>query len=184
MIIGLAGSFGAGKGVVVEYLVSQKKFTHYSASGFLTEEIVRRELPVNRDSMIEVANQLRGQHGPAYIIQTLYDRAIENGGDAIIESLRAVAEVEKIQELGGTVIGLDAQERLRFDRSVARGSNKDDVTYEKWREQEQRESNVTDPTKQNIFGALEKANYTIYNDGTLEELYAQVDAVLEQLTHR
>ncbi|MDR3548061.1 MAG: AAA family ATPase [Candidatus Pacebacteria bacterium] len=177
MIIGITGSFGAGKGTVVEYLVQKKGFKHYSASGFITEEIVRRGMPVNRDSMILVSNEMRAQNGPSYIIDSLYDRAKQAGGDAILESLRAVAEVHRIKELGGKVIGVDAEPHLRYERSVARKSEKDDVSYEKWLAQEQEESNTTDPTKQNIFGALKESDYTVTNNGTLEELHAQIDAL-------
>jgi len=182
MIIGLAGSFGAGKGVIVDYLVSKYGFVHYSMSGFITEEIKRRGMPVNRDSMIEVSNDLRGTYGPTYIADALYRRAEEKGGDFIIESLRAVAEVRRIKELGGAVIGVDAKPELRYERSVARGSEKDDVSFEKWIDQERRESNPDDPTKQDIFGALKEADYVVTNNGTLEELYAQVDAALENIT--
>lgn len=182
MIVGLAGSFGAGKGVVVDYLVGKHGFTHYSMSGFITEEIKRRGVPVNRNSMIEVSNDLRGTHGPTYIADALYKRAEEKGGDFIIESLRAVAEVRRIKELGGVVIGVDAKPELRYERSVARGSEKDQVSFEEWLDQERRESNPDDPTKQDIFGALKEADYVISNNGTLKELYAQVDEVLKQIT--
>jgi dephospho-CoA kinase len=181
MIIGLTGSFGAGKGTVVEYLL-QKGFKHYSASGFITEEIVRRGMPVDRDSMIIVANDLRAQHSPSYIIDSLYARAVEEGGDAIIESLRAVAEVRRIKELGGTVLGVDADPQIRYERAFARGSEKDNVPFEKWIEQEQKESNTEDPTKQNIFGALRESDAIVTNNGTLEELHQQVDAALAQVT--
>jgi dephospho-CoA kinase len=180
MIIGLAGSFGAGKGTVVEYLLT-KGFTHYSASGFITEEIVRRGLPVNRDSMIIVANDLRQQYGPSHIVEELYKRASSQGGDAVIEALRAVAEVEKIKALGGNVIGVDAEQKTRFDRSQKRGSVKDGVTFEVWLAQEQKESNPNDPTKQDIFGALKKADMVLLNNGTQEELFEQVDAFFKKL---
>lgn len=180
MILGIAGSFGAGKGEVVEYLKERHGFNHYSASGFITEEIGRRELPVNRDSMILVANDLRKEHGPAFVVDSLYERAEERGGNAVIESLRAIAEVRRIKELGGIVIGVDASPKTRYDRSVIRGSEKDNVTYEKWLAQEKAESNPSDPTKQNIFGALEESDFLITNDGTKEELYRKVDEVLSQ----
>lgn len=180
MIIGLTGSFGAGKGAVVDYLV-QKGFRHYSVREFLTEEIGRRGLPVNRDSMIVVANDLRGEHGSAYLIELMYARAEENGGDAVIESLRAVAEIEKIKELGGMVIGVDADSKIRYDRAVKRGSETDNVTYEKFLEQEKAESNPDDPTKQNIFGALKRADFILTNNGTFEELHAQIDEVLGKI---
>jgi dephospho-CoA kinase len=178
MIVGITGSFGAGKGTVVDYLVGQKNFHHFSASGFITEEIIRRDLPVNRDSMTVVANDLRLQHGPSYIIDELYARAEATAGDVIIESLRAVAEVQRIKELGGFVLGIDANPVLRYERAHARKSEKDDVSFEKWLEQEKAESNQGDPTKQNIFGALKESHVIIENNGTVEELHAEIDRVL------
>lgn len=179
MIIGITGSFGAGKGTVVEYLKREKGFTHYSASGFIVEEIERRGLPINRDSMIVVANELRASHGPSYIIDSLYTRAEEFGGDVIIESLRAVAEVQRIKELGGIVLGIDALPEVRFAHSRARNSVKDDVTFEKWLSQEKAESNQNDPTKQNIFGALKESDYIISNNGTMTALYNEVETFLQ-----
>lgn len=178
MIIGIAGSFGAGKGAVVEYLVTKKGFTHYSASKFITEEIVRRGMPVDRDSMIVVANDLRAKNGPSYIIESLYAEAQAAGGNAVIESLRAVAEVRKIKELGGRVIGVDARPELRYERSVKRGTLKDNVSYEKWLEQERQETNPDDPTKQDIFGALKEADIVIENNGTFQDLDKEIEAAL------
>ncbi len=178
MILGLTGSFGAGKGTVVDYLVHSYGYHHFSASGFITEEINRRALPVNRDSMILVANELRRIHGPSFIIDSLYARAEAQGGDVIIESLRAVAEVRRIKELGGVVVGIDATPALRYERAHARKSEKDNVSYEKWLAQEQAESNEGDVTKQNIFGALRESDAIIDNNGTVEELHQKIDAFL------
>jgi dephospho-CoA kinase len=182
MIIGVAGSFGAGKGVVVDYLIQTRGFTHYSASGFITEEIKRRGLPVDRDSMTVVANELRKEHGPTYIMEALYRRANEAGGDVVIESLRAVAEAQKIKELGGKVIGVDADSRLRYERACKRGSEKDIVSYEKFLAQERAESNPDDPTKQDVFAALKESDFIVTNNGTLDELHAQIEEVLRQIT--
>lgn len=181
MIIGITGSFGSGKGTVVDF-IKHLNFKHYSASGFITEEIVRRGLPINRDSMIEVANDLRNIHGPAYIVESLYQRAQEAGGDAVIEALRATAEVHKIKELGGKVLGVDADSKLRYERVRRRGSEKDAVSYEKFLAQERAESNPDDPTKQDVFGALEESDYVITNNGSLEELHAQIEDVLTEMT--
>ncbi|PIW97029.1 hypothetical protein COZ82_01750 [Candidatus Kaiserbacteria bacterium CG_4_8_14_3_um_filter_38_9] len=180
MIIGITGSFGAGKGAVVDFLTKTKKFKHYSASGFIVEEIERRGLNVNRDNMIDVANELRNSFGSSYIIDSLYNKAKEVGGDVVIESLRAVAEVRRIKELGGVVLGIDAEPEIRFQRSMLRKSVKDDVSYEKWLAQEKMESNQDDPTKQNIFGALNESDFIITNNGTIKELHVKVDEFLSK----
>lgn len=43
LIIGITGTNGAGKGTVVEYLVKEKGFSHYSVSGYLTQILKRRK---------------------------------------------------------------------------------------------------------------------------------------------
>ncbi len=181
MILGIAGSFGAGKGAVVEYLVKQRNFKHFSARDLLIKEIERLGLPVNRDSMIDVANDLRKQHGPSHIVEALYAHAVRAGGDVVIESLRAVAEVRKIKELGAIVVGVDADPMLRYERAVARKSETDNVSYEKWLEQHKRESNPEDATKQDVFGALKESDYIIQNNGSLEELHHEIERILEKI---
>lgn len=182
MIIGLTGSFGAGKGVVVDYL-KQKGFAHFSARELIFEEARKRGLDpaLGRQVTIPIGNALRMEHGPSYIIETLLRRAQELGGDAVVESVRAVAEARYIQEQGGFVLGVDANPRLRYERSIARGSETDHVTYEEWRAQELVESNPDDPTKQDIFGALAISDQVITNEGTLEELHEQIEAVLKTI---
>ena len=143
---------------------------------------MRRGLLADRDSMIVVGNDLRAKHGPAYVIESLYQKAIQQGGDAVIEALRVVAEVKKIKELGGFVIGVDADSKLRYERAYARKSEKDNVSYEKWLEQERIESNPDDPTKQNIFGALQESDVTVTNNGTQEELFTQVEEALKKIS--
>jgi dephospho-CoA kinase len=181
MIIGITGSFGAGKGVVVEYLRA-KGYKHYSARDFIFEEVRRRGLDIRlgREVTIPVANEMRAQHGPAYIVESLYERAVADRGDAVIESLRATAEVKKLKDLGAFVLGVDADPKLRYERAVGRGSETDHVTYEQWLDQEQRESNPNDPTKQDIFGALKESDAIVLNNGTVEELYSQVEQALQK----
>ena len=58
IILGLTGTLGAGKGTVVEYL-KEKGFAHFSARAYLQEEIARRGLPNNRDSMVTIGNEFR-----------------------------------------------------------------------------------------------------------------------------
>ena len=62
MIIGITGTLGAGKGTIVECLL-EKGFKHYSVREFLVEEICKRGLEVNRNSMVLVANELRARFG-------------------------------------------------------------------------------------------------------------------------
>lgn len=175
MIIGLTGSFGAGKGFVADYLVTKKGFAHFSARMFIIRELERRGMEVNRDTMTTVGNDLRNTHGPTYIFEQLVQMAKDHGGDVVIESIRAVAEARYIKEQGGVVLGIDADPQVRYERIVKRGSETDHVTFEEWRAQELRESNPDDPTKQDIFGALKLSDAIIMNISSISDLKQKID---------
>lgn len=180
MIIGITGTNGAGKGTVVDYLVKEKGFTHYSARNFIVEEVERRGMPVNRDSTNVVGNDLRANFGPGYIIEQLFAQAKEAGGNAVIESLRAVGEAEFLKAQDALLWAVDADRKARYERSVKRGSGTDHVTFEQFCEQEDRELSQKERHKMNIFGVMQMADAVLINDGTPEELYSQVEAALQK----
>jgi dephospho-CoA kinase len=77
--IGITGFSGAGKDSVAEYLAERYDFKPFSVRDFLKDVIQKRGLPVNRDSMIETANELRNRYGAEYIVSQLYQKALEEG---------------------------------------------------------------------------------------------------------
>ena len=176
-IFGITGTIGSGKGAVVQRL-KDTGFAHYSARDFLYEEVERRGLPRNRDSLNAVGESLRDEHGGSYVIDELFARARRAGADAVIESLRTVAEVDSLKQKGGKLISVDADPALRYDRVVKRASDTDQVSFEKFIADEKRESASADPRHMNILACMERADFAVRNDGTLSELYRQVDAIL------
>ncbi len=180
VIFGITGTNGAGKGTVARYLQG-KGFRQYSVREFLIEEIERRGMPVNRDSMIEVANDLRKKHGPSYILDTLFERALRAGGNAVIESVRTVGEVEELKRKGMLLLAVDADPNIRYSRVQFRKSETDHVSFEKFMEDEERESYGDDPARQNLRHTVAMADYTLNNDGSEEDLYRQTDAILEKI---
>lgn len=179
MIIGITGTLGAGKGTVVEYLES-KGFVHYSARSFIVREIERRGLPVNRDNMTVVANDIRATHSPSYIAEALYDKAMAARKNAVIESLRTEGEVMALRAKGNfLLIAVDADPKLRHERIIVRGSETDHISFEKFLADEAREMHATDPTKQNLARCIELADYRLVNDGTKEELITHIDQILQ-----
>lgn len=179
MIIGVTGTIGAGKGTVVEYLVRERGFIHLSARDFIMGEIRRRGMEVeDRSATRLVANELRAEHGPAYIIEQLYSRAEERGEPALIESIRTIGEAEFLKGKGALILAVDADRKLRYERITARGLSTDHVDFDTWVAQEERELASTEPWDMNVIGVMRMADGRIENDGTLEELNQKVDAFL------
>jgi dephospho-CoA kinase len=177
MIIGITGTNGAGKGTVVDYLIEKKGFTHHSVREFLLEEIRKRGLPEDRNSMRDVANELRQKHHPAHVIETLHTRAKGSAEHVIIESVRTVGETEFLKSVGAKMLAVDADRKLRYERVVVRGSSTDKISFEKFCEQEDREMTSTEPWDMNVFGVMKLCDFMLENNGSLEELHTQIDAL-------
>ena len=181
-IIGITGTLGAGKGTIVDYLVEHYGYRHYSVRGYLIEEANRRGMELNRDTFVVVANDLRATHSPSYITDQLYLQAAENGENAIIESVRTPGEVDSLrQQEHFLLFGVDADPRIRYERVVLRGSETDHISYETFLENEAREMASTDPNHQNIGRCMQLADHVFMNNGDFDDLYQQVERVLDEL---
>lgn len=184
MIIGLTGTLGAGKGSIVDFLV-KKGFKHYSVREFLIEEIKKTGLEINLDNMVYIANKLRAENSPSYIVEKLYEKAKEDGGDCIIESLRAIGEIEALKNKGDFyLIAVDAEVRTRYERAILRKSESDDISFEKFVQVEQDQMESTDPNKQNLKACIGMADVKIINNGSLEELEKDVEEIIQKFVPR
>ena len=183
IVIGITGTLGAGKGTIVDYLVNEKGFEHFSVREFISEEIKHQGMPVNRDSMVLVANGLRAAHSPSYIVDCLFDKAVLTGKNCVIESIRTPGEVESLKKRGNfKLIAVDARPELRYKRILLRNSETDQVSFKTFQEDEMREMDLGDPNKQNLRRCIEMADYVFNNDSSINVLIQKVAEMLENLS--
>ena len=182
LIIGITGTLGAGKGTIVEFLVREKGFNHFSVRHLLTREIKKRKLPVNRDSMVEVANDLRKKFGSSFLAESLYQQAKAAGGNCVIESLRTPGEITALRKMGPfRLFSVDADVKLRYKRILKRKSETDKVSLEEFMKAEEKEMRSNDPNKQNLKKCIEMADYKFDNNSTVESLFSQVRKALNEI---
>jgi len=182
IIIGITGTLGAGKGEIVNYLVKKRGFEHFSVRKFLIKEIKKRTLPINRNNMRLIANEIRAQKGSGYIVEKLYQEALKDKTNSVIESIRTPGEVNTLLDKGSFYLfAVVADPKIRFERIKKRGSETDEVTYDEFIAAEKMEINNSDPTKQNLTKCINMANYKFENNGTFKNLYKQVDNALDNI---
>lgn len=184
MIIGITGTLGSGKGVIADYLI-EKGFKHFSVREYLLDIIRQRGMLENRDSMVSVGNELRQLHGSSYIVEQLYSRAKffeDKMPNSVIESIRTIGEVEALKNKGSFyLIAVDADIKKRYLRIVSRADGTDGVSFEQFQEDELREMTSDNPAKQNLVACRELADFVVNNNGTIENMRIQIDAILEKI---
>jgi len=180
IIIGITGTFGAGKGTIVDFLVEKKGFAHFSVRSFLLEEIRKRGLPENRDSMYNLANELRSIYGPSYITDQLYEKAAHSRKNAVIESIRTPGEITSLRDkCNFYLFAVNADPVIRYERIITRQSETDQIPFATFLENEAREMDTMDPNKQNIRSCIADADFLFENNGSKEELIRQVENILQ-----
>jgi len=185
ILIGITGTDGAGKGEVVNFLIEKKGFAHYSGRKLLLAEIENRGLEKNRANMRNVANDLRRQFGNDYVVKEYIKRIKKDDTKkAVIESIRAVAEVNTLKKSGGVLFSVDADKKLRYERIVSRASEKDHVSFQEFVRQEALEMDDPDPHGMQKARVIEMADFHIKNNNSLKELYDQVESILKNIVSR
>lgn len=184
IIIGITGTLGAGKGTVVEFLARKYNFAHYSVREYLVEEIKKRNLAVNRDTMTSVANEIRASHSSYFIVEKLYNKAVEKNNNTIIESIRTPGEVSFLKgKKNFYLLAIDADPEKRYQRIRLRKSATDHITFEEFLLNEKREMHSDNPSKQNLHYCISHADFTLANNGAIEELYRQVNNIVLKIIY-
>jgi dephospho-CoA kinase len=181
MIIGITGKIGAGKGKIAAFL-EKKGFKHLSVRHFLNEEILKRNLPQTRDSAIYVANELRKKSLTYLVEQVLAHTSLQNQ-NFTIESLRAPAEIEFLKNHGSDfhLIAVDADQKIRYERVSLRRGQFDSISFQKFIEDDVRESSSMDSSQPNIEACVKMADYFIENNNDEAELNKKIERILETI---
>ncbi len=182
IIIGITGTIGAGKGTIVDYLTTYKAFKHYSVRDYLLEEISKRHYEPNRDSMVLVANSLRQQYGASFIIDELMKKALANNTNSVIESIRAEGEVISLRKQKEFyLLAVDALPEVRYQRIRLRSSETDNIDYQTFIQNEERERQSNDLNKQNLNKCIALADYFMTNNTTKSDLFKQLEIILQKI---
>lgn len=78
-------------------------------------------------------------------------------------------------------LAVDADQQIRYQRIRLRNSVKDQIDFETFAANEAREMQGSDdPSQIDLSTCIALADYKITNDGTFEDLYAQIEEIITQ----
>ncbi|MCB9799478.1 MAG: AAA family ATPase [Candidatus Omnitrophica bacterium] len=183
MIIGLTGKNGSGKGEAAKFL-KERGFHYYSLSDVLREEAQKANLPVTRDNLVKLGNELRSCHGPSVLAEKVFSR-LDPEKNYVVDSVRHPSEVEVFRRRNDFFLAaIDASQEIRFERIKKREREKDPKTLEEFKALEQREASSTNSTDQQLDLAIQRADVVLKNESVLDELHEQVKRILIEFSKK
>ncbi len=175
-IVVLVGEKLSGKEVVSKYLVRQYKFKSFRFSKILVEILNSLELPITRVNETNLAQALRERFGGGVLAEALKSRIAKSSGRKfIIDGLRHPGEYEILSKLPGfLLVYITATLSTRFKRARARGEKVGESKFTIG----QFKSEESLPTEIYIKRLGRKARIKIVNEGSLVDLYKQIEEKL------
>lgn len=177
-LIGIGGTDGSGKDSLGLFLATELGWHFVSVTDLLRAEATKRGMHLSRSTLKLISAEWRAQDG----LGVLVDKAVANYKNQrkkysglALASLRNPGEADRVHELGGQVVWLDAPIRLRYERAIARNKGTEDqVTFEEFQAEEQAQmSHKKDTTALNLSAVKAKADIFLANDSNDIEKFKQ-----------
>lgn len=185
-VIGISGTNGSGKDTIAHMLVEKHGFYFASATDMLGNELTRRGLPHERENKRSVSAEWRREYGLGVIVDKGLEEARAGGYEkVVIASLRNSGEVVRVHELGGIVIWVDSDPKVRYRRVTQnrRDRVEDQKSFEEFLAEEAVEMQYSgDAATLNMAAVKASADLFIDNDSpSIDNFKTSTEFILKDL---
>lgn len=181
IVIGITGTLGAGKGTIAEYLV-KKGFRHFSVREYLTGKLRETNSPINRNTLVALGNNLRSKHGFSFVTDQVHEQASKSEHDCVIESFRHPEEIKALKARGNFYLfSVNAPIETRYKRIKKRSNETDKISFDEFKEHEERELDPKKSSDQNLITCMQLADYSFKNISTMASLYKDVNKAVKDI---
>lgn len=181
-VIGAVGLNASGKDAVINRLKKKYGIPTISMGDIARELATNDGLDHSRETLNAVTKKYIGAHGPEFFPGEVVKK-INNSGKEVygIAGVRSPLDVRVFQREFGErfiLVAVEVSEaRTRYDRSQLRAEGRDQgVTWEQFQEQDKNEEALF-----RLSESVRLATVRIDNDGGVEDLYNQIDALAAKL---
>lgn len=202
-IVGLTGFAGAGKTTFLRLVRAAfsevgVSTTSLSLSDVLRRFTPRRDAPVSREALIELARTLRRQHGPAALVHVAWPQIaarLHRGAKqplyVIVDSIRRSEEVEELRRRhreGLTLVAVIADPTTRISRLAAALNRREGIAKSQAvagaRRTIRREKSFERSGRYNVEDCIAMADVVVVNDITRALLRQEARRVVAHLTRQ
>ncbi len=180
IVIAAVGMCGTGKSIVTNHIEKKYKFKSIYFGGFILEEVKQRNLEINSTNEKMVREDIRKKNGldaVAKLAANRIDHYLNTNSNVIIDGLYSFSEYILLKEKLGkqlSLIAIHSAKQHRYQRLGVREIRP--LTPEQIDERDYVEIKNIEKA-----GPIAIADFHIINNGDLQDLYQNIDAVLNEL---
>jgi dephospho-CoA kinase len=179
-VIGTCGTIGAGKDAAADYLIEKYGYQKVTVGDLVREETAKRGLELSRENTTDVSEEMRKKHGVTYWLERVAEKIEKSGWKkAIVAGVRPPTDDELLRKRFGKdyiLVLIDADPKLRYVRMQERARRDAPKSFEDFEKQEKTEWELF-----KLDVTFKKADHTIKNNGTIEELKENLDSLMKKL---
>lgn len=179
MILAAVGKNGTGKDFFLDYVAQKYGFPMISIGDVVRELATKDGLELTRDTLHATSKKYMGEFGQTFFPEMIVKKIKESDApNYLVSGIRPPSDIEIFRKaFGDDFILVDvviSDDEVRYQRMIARGSERDGKSVEKLRENDLHEEEIFHTSE-----SEKMANYVIKNDGGVEDFYAAVDNFYE-----
>jgi dephospho-CoA kinase len=175
-VIGIIGTIGAGKDTAGDYIAEKLQIPSFQISYPLKQICAEINIEPTRENLIALGTKLATEYGDGYLAEYILKRVPEK---AVITGMRQLGQITTLRSSSNLkLISINAAPSIRFERIKNTGKLGEASTLEEFITREQAENDT--PNAQRLFECMKLVDYHVTNDTSLEELYAQLDEIIDK----
>lgn len=176
-IIGIVGTIGAGKDTAGDYISKKLNIPSFQISSPLKQILLQEGKELTRENLIDLGTRLASEKGEAHLAEYILKRAPEV---SIITGMRQLGQLSFLKSATDLIlISIDANPEVRFERVKRNSKLGEASTLDAFISKEQAENSP--PNVQRLFECMKLAEYQVINEGSLNDLYARLDDIMQEL---
>jgi dephospho-CoA kinase len=187
-VVGMAGS---GKSAVSEYLKLKRKFGYVRFGQIVLDKVKKLGKKPSESLERKIREELRAEHGMAAMAKLnapKIDLLIKKS-DVIADSIYSWEEYLFLKEKftdNLIIIAVYSPPKLRYSRLENRAQNHGldpDLRFRSFSQAESKARDYAEIENLQKAGPIVMADYTLINNGTIDNLYSQLDNVIKKIWH-
>lgn len=181
-IFGSIGRIGSGKDEVVKYLNSKYGIPVISIGDLVREMTAKEGLALTRENLHHTSQKCMQKYGKDYFMNLVLRRIQEKLWKRVgVTGIRTPNDIRFLKnQLGDNFVLFHIyidDPQIRYERIKRRKKERDPQNYQDFLKQDRQEEAIF-----HISEAASMANFSLDNNGSLKNLYWQIDKILENQT--